>query len=84
MLQILNLVRMTPATTRTEVGQPLPVRVSVRPAFNWTNPPLGEPILLAYEINGTFDDWLVSGRKRGEFVAEVRLFYLSRSPRSLT
>ena len=63
---------MTPSYTRTEVGQPLPVRVSVRPAFNWTNPPASEPVLLSYEINGTFDDWLVSGRKRGEFIAEVR------------
>ncbi|KAL8287387.1 hypothetical protein RQP46_003839 [Phenoliferia psychrophenolica] len=69
--EILNHVRMTPSCTRTEVGQPLPVSVSVRPAFNWTNPPLEAPILLSYEINGTFDDWLVSGRKRGEFVAEA-------------
>ncbi|KAK4701381.1 trafficking protein particle complex subunit 10, partial [Phenoliferia sp. Uapishka_3] len=70
-LTILNTVRITPSCTRTEVGQPLPIQITVKPTFNWTNPPMAEPILLSYEMNGTFDDWLVSGRKRGEFVAEV-------------
>ncbi|KAM0751302.1 hypothetical protein T439DRAFT_325449 [Meredithblackwellia eburnea MCA 4105] len=65
-----NLVRLTPAVRRTEVGRPLAVEVSIRPMFNWSESPISEPIVLTYEVTGTFDDWLVSGRRRGEFVAE--------------
>lgn len=82
--KILNLVRISPAYTRTEVGQPLPVAINIRPAFNWTSPPLSEPTLLSYEVNGTFDDWLVSGRKRGEFTAEVRFPLSSPCPHLVT
>jgi hypothetical protein len=32
---------------------------------------MNAPLLLSYDVTTNFEDWLVSGRKKGEIVAEV-------------
>lgn len=69
-LTVLNLVHFLPASQRIEVGQPLKVTLSIRPTFSWARTPLPKRIALTYDINASLDDWLISGRKRGEFEGE--------------
>ncbi|BGP50119.1 hypothetical protein JCM10450v2_006030 [Rhodotorula kratochvilovae] len=71
-LHVLNLVRISPALSRVEVGQALPATLDIRPTFRWARGGLadGEEVRLAYSIVVAQGEWVVSGRARGEFVAQ--------------
>lgn len=71
--QILNLVHISPSYARAEVGQPIPVTLSIRPTFTWSNGKVREPLVLSYDVTAKLEDWLISGRKRAEFNARVSL-----------
>ncbi|KAI5476177.1 hypothetical protein MNV49_000338 [Pseudohyphozyma bogoriensis] len=66
-LNVLNLVHMSPAFKRTEVGQALPVKMSIRPSFTWAQGEMPRSVALFYDVAASLDDWLISGRKKGEF-----------------
>lgn len=71
--QILNLVHISPSYPRVEVGQTIPVTLSIRPTLTWSDSRLPEPLILSYDVTAKSEDWLVSGRKKGEFAARVSL-----------
>lgn len=70
--QILNLVSLTPAYSRTQLGLPLPITLSITPTFAWARTPRpagAAPLVLTYDLAANAADWLVSGRKKGRFDA---------------
>ncbi|GAA6031407.1 hypothetical protein JCM8097_005646 [Rhodosporidiobolus ruineniae] len=79
-LHILSLVRLTPAITRVEVGQAVPVTLSIRSSFRWRRQPQlssaqaggegKEEIRLQYEVVANAQEWIVSGQAKGEFAAQ--------------
>jgi hypothetical protein len=71
-VQVLNLVHITPASYRIEVGQAISLTLSIQPTFGWSLDALPSSMTLHYDVTASVDDWLISGRKRGEFTAEVR------------
>ena len=66
-------------------GQPISVMLTITTSFHWA--PLEdadiESYLLRYDIEEVTKDWLVSGRKRGDFIATVSLLLVLRSFRIL-
>ncbi|GAA5902878.1 transport protein particle complex II subunit TRS130 [Sporobolomyces salmoneus] len=66
-LSILNLVSVTPALTRVEVGQPIATTVTIESFFNWRRETSNESTHLRYEVLANSAEWIVSGRNRGEF-----------------
>ncbi|CEQ40052.1 SPOSA6832_01657 [Sporobolomyces salmonicolor] len=95
-LTVLNLVSVAPSVLRTELGQPVPATITIRSTFKWFR---GGPqqegggdagsgvgpvrLRLGYTVVAGSQEWVVSGRTRGEFEAEVRPLPLSLPPRSL-
>lgn len=70
--QVLNLVEITPALSRTEVGQLVPATLTIRPSFRWsrTLASTAAPIRLAYSVVANSSEWIISGRAKGEWVAQ--------------
>lgn len=62
-----------------EVGQPIQATLSIRPNFSWASsssyscPAVVDPITLIYDVTTNDTDWIISGRKKGEFLAKVHL-----------
>ena len=56
-------------------GQPLSALLAVQTSFHWAPPEdtKVESYMMRYDIEDLSNDWLVSGRKRGDFVATVSL-----------
>lgn len=55
-------------------GQPISALLTVQTSFHWS-PPEDEQVdryLMRYDIEDLTQEWLVSGRKRGDFLAKVR------------
>jgi hypothetical protein len=57
-------------------GQPIPALLSIQTSFHWgtrqdTN---RKSYRMRFDIAEMVQDWLISGRKRGDFVAEVCLY----------
>lgn len=75
-LQVLNLVRISPAVSRVEVGQAIPATLTIQPTFHWSRAELGESherdIKLVWTVVANQGEWVVGGQARGEFVAQVR------------
>ncbi|BGP01777.1 hypothetical protein NBRC10513v2_005416 [Rhodotorula toruloides] len=71
-LNVLNLVEITPALSRTEVGQLVPATLTIRPSFRWSRTPVSNtsPIRLAYSVVANASEWIISGRAKGEWVAQ--------------
>ncbi|GAA5971043.1 hypothetical protein JCM21900_002788 [Sporobolomyces salmonicolor] len=82
-LTVLNLVSVAPSLLRTELGQPVPATITIRSTFKWFRggPQQegegdagsgGEPVRLrlGYTVVAGSQEWVVSGRTRGEFEAE--------------
>ncbi|BGP09807.1 hypothetical protein JCM10049v2_005681 [Rhodotorula toruloides] len=71
-LNVLNLVEITPALSRTEVGQLVPATLTIRPSFRWsrTLASTAAPIRLAYSVVANSSEWIISGRAKGEWVAQ--------------
>ncbi|ORY76938.1 trafficking protein particle complex subunit 10 [Leucosporidium creatinivorum] len=69
-LNILNLVHIAASFNRVEVGQAIPITLSIRPTFSWSNGGVPDPLVLSYDITAKMEDWLISGRKKGEFEAK--------------
>lgn len=74
--QILNLVYIAPEYTRAEVGQAVQVLLSIRPTFSWSSELPPASLRLSYDVTTSVDDWLISGRKKGEFAAGVRMHFV--------
>ena len=55
-------------------GQPLSGIITVRTSFHWSDKPPDpdRQYLIRFELEELVRDWLVSGRKRGDFAAQVR------------
>lgn len=70
-IQILNLVQVTSDADRIEVGQPVTAAISIRSTFSWSHSSSPTTLALVYDVTFKTEDWLVSGRKRGQFTAEV-------------
>lgn len=54
-------------------GQPISALLTVQTSFHWS-PPEDEQVdryLMRYDIEDLTQEWLVSGRKRGDFLAKV-------------
>ncbi|GAA5886852.1 hypothetical protein JCM6882_005915 [Rhodosporidiobolus microsporus] len=68
-LQVLSLVRIEPAVSRAEVGQPVPATMFIRTSFQWCRTLPAEPPRLSYDVISDANDWLVSGQARGDFAA---------------
>lgn len=53
-------------------GQPIPIEIQIKTSFHWGSK--GDPeddFVMRYDIEELIKDWLVSGRKRGDFLAKV-------------
>ncbi|GEM10221.1 transmembrane protein [Rhodotorula toruloides] len=72
-LHVLNLVEITPALSRTEVGQLVPATLTIRPTFRWSRTPVSTaaPIRLAYSVVANASEWIISGRAKDEWIAQV-------------
>ena len=77
-MQILNLVHIATAVQTVSVGTPISAVLSIRPTLAWASSTPPSPLALFYDVTGHTDDWLISGRKKGEFSAEVRPTLRSR------
>lgn len=78
-LQILNVVHVS-ALGRVEVGTPISAVIKIVPSLSWAQrAPSGPPVSLLYEVATVADDWLISGRTSGQFLAEVDPARLPRS-----
>ena len=55
-------------------GQPISALLTVKTSFHWAPPEdtRVESYVMRYDIEDLIHDWLVSGRKRGDFVAKVQ------------
>jgi hypothetical protein len=55
-------------------GQPVAVRMELTSSFHWgaVRDPAAKGYNMRYVIQESVTDWLVSGHKRGDFVATVR------------
>ncbi|GAA5906420.1 hypothetical protein JCM8208_004655 [Rhodotorula glutinis] len=73
-LNVLNLVRISPAVSRVEVGQAIPATLTIQPTFHWSRAELGESherdIKLVWTVVANQGEWVVGGQARGEFVAQ--------------
>ncbi|KPV71634.1 uncharacterized protein RHOBADRAFT_56475 [Rhodotorula graminis WP1] len=73
-LNVLNLVRISPAVSRVEVGQAIPATLTIQPTFHWSRAELGEAdereIRLVWSVVANPGEWVVGGQARGEFVAQ--------------
>ncbi|GAA5999266.1 transport protein particle complex II subunit TRS130 [Rhodotorula paludigena] len=69
-LNVLNLVRIQPALSRTEVGQAIPATLTIRSVFRWRRDASEEPVRLRYAVVANTGEWVVSGRAKREFVAD--------------
>ena len=74
--QVLNLVRISPAVSRVEVGQAIPATLTIQPTFHWSRDTFGEShereIKLVWSVVASPGEWVVGGQARGDFVAQVR------------
>lgn len=56
-------------------GQAVPVKLSIRTSFNWDASAESDPserkYQMQYDVEEMVRDWLVSGRKKGDFIAKV-------------
>jgi len=80
-LQIVAAVRVriltTSHTTNTSsdvlpplyAGQPVSAVLSVATSFHWESIPKERTYLMRFDVEEMIQEWLVSGRKRGEFAA---------------
>ncbi|KDE05467.1 hypothetical protein MVLG_04157 [Microbotryum lychnidis-dioicae p1A1 Lamole] len=69
-LNVLNLVHFTPDYLKTEIGQALPVTLSIRPTFQWSNlKTIPKTLHLMFDLTINPSDWFVAGKKKGEVVA---------------
>ncbi|SDA01500.1 BZ3500_MvSof-1268-A1-R1_Chr10-1g02728 [Microbotryum saponariae] len=69
-LNVLNLVHFTPDYLKTEIGQALPVTLSIRPTFQWSNlKTIPTTLHLMFDLTINPSDWFVAGKKKGEVVA---------------
>ncbi|KAH8923009.1 hypothetical protein BT69DRAFT_195496 [Atractiella rhizophila] len=71
-MTIINVVKVLAANTSGhEVGEALPVQISIHSSFEWN---VDETIYqqnsvgLVYDVAADPEDWLVTGRKKGEFL----------------
>jgi len=56
-------------------GQPIPALLSIQTSFHWTKHETGrKSYQMRFDVQEMVRDWLISGRKRGDFEAEVCLF----------
>jgi hypothetical protein len=63
-------------TRRAEIGQTLNMTVSVHTSFDWATEQALEAIdgsgqRMMYDVSCETDSWLITGPKRGEYVAKV-------------
>jgi hypothetical protein len=64
-------------------GQPILVQVVIHSSFHWGSVGYENPeFRMRYDVEERVKDWLVSGRKRGDFIAKV--FLKSSHEASLT
>ncbi|SCV73847.1 BQ2448_6277 [Microbotryum intermedium] len=69
-LNVLNLVHVTPDYFKTEIGQALPVTLSIRPTFQWSNlTTIPKTLNLMFDLTINPSDWFVAGKKKGQVVA---------------
>ncbi|KAH8913287.1 hypothetical protein BT69DRAFT_266738 [Atractiella rhizophila] len=71
-MTIINIVKVLAANTSGhEVGEALPVQISIHSSLEWN---VDETIYqqnsvgLVYDVAADPEDWLVTGRKKGEFL----------------
>ena len=65
-------------------GQPIQVLLSINTSFHWgprTHEGKEKTYKMRFDVEELLDDWLVSGQKRGDFLARVRT--VDRSSNSL-
>ncbi|BGP18137.1 hypothetical protein JCM10213v2_006192 [Rhodosporidiobolus nylandii] len=69
--QILSLVRIEPAIAQAEVGQQVQATLFIRSSFRWRRGATTEgPVRLAYTVTPNAGEWIVSGKAKGEYVAQ--------------
>lgn len=56
-------------------GQPIQAQLSIHTSFHWSLIRSDEDrgYLMQFDVEEMLPDWLLSGQKRGDFVAKVRL-----------
>ena len=66
-------------------GQPISALLTIQTSFHWAPPEdtKVESYLMRYDIEDLISDWLVSGCKRGDFVAKVRVVIRLKCRRAL-
>lgn len=53
-------------------GQPVQASLSIHTSFHWSlNRAHAEGYLMQFDVEEMLHDWLLSGQKRGDFVAKV-------------
>lgn len=53
------------------MGQLVPATLSIRPLFRWSRTPASTtPLRLAYAVVANSGEWIISGRAKGEWVAQ--------------
>jgi hypothetical protein len=53
-------------------GQPILAQVTIHNSFHWGSVGYENPeFRMRYDVEERTKDWLVSGRKRGDFIAKV-------------
>jgi hypothetical protein len=53
-------------------GQPISALITISTTFHWGIGGEGKTYRMRFDIEEMVREWLVSGRKRGDFVAKVR------------
>ena len=71
-------IRIRPGDARRPLfaGQPAAATLSIGSSFHWRGPgapPDGESHPMRFDVQEKGTDWLVSGRKKGDFLAVVRV-----------
>jgi trafficking protein particle complex subunit 10 len=56
-------------------GQPITAMLTIQTSFHWTPPEDSDKqsYVMRFDVEEMTKDWLVSGRKRGDFIAKVSI-----------
>jgi hypothetical protein len=60
-------------------GQPISANIAIHTSFHWGSSPsdTNQRYLLRFNVEEMVREWLVSGPKRGDFIAKVHVFSIS-------
>ena len=56
-------------------GQPISAELTIETSFHWGENADGQAYRMRFDVEELVRDWLVSGRKRGDFMAKVHVTY---------